>query len=103
MTATLGDVPKRREKPEPTAEQQVAEELVRWAREQGLSPTGPSTRPSGSPWPGRKTSWGCGPAPGGGREVLDGRLADIRNRGVRDVFFVVCDCEDDRAPFRVAA
>jgi putative transposase len=41
MTATLGDVPKRKEKPEPTAEQRVAEELVRRAREQGLSLTGP--------------------------------------------------------------
>jgi transposase-like protein len=40
MTATLGDVPKRREKPEPTGEQQVAEELVRRPREQGLSLTG---------------------------------------------------------------
>jgi putative transposase len=41
MTATLGDVPKRKEKPEPTAEQRVAEELVARAREQGLSLTGP--------------------------------------------------------------
>jgi putative transposase len=41
MTATLGDVPKKKEKPEPTAEQRVAEELVRRAREQGLSLTGP--------------------------------------------------------------
>jgi transposase-like protein len=41
MTATLGDVPKKKEKPEPTAEQRVAEDLVRRAREQGLSLTGP--------------------------------------------------------------
>ena len=41
MTATLGDVPKKKDKPEPTPEQQVAEELVRRAREQGLSLTGP--------------------------------------------------------------
>ena len=41
MSATLGDVPKRKEKPEPTAEQRVAEELVARAREQGLSLTGP--------------------------------------------------------------
>jgi hypothetical protein len=40
MTATLDDVTKKIE-PEPTAEQQAAEELVRRAREQGLSLTGP--------------------------------------------------------------
>jgi len=39
MTATLDDVTKR--KAEPTAEEKVAEELVRRAREQGLSLTGP--------------------------------------------------------------
>jgi len=39
MTATLDGVTKR--KAEPTAEQKVAEELVRQAREQGLSLTGP--------------------------------------------------------------
>jgi putative transposase len=43
MTATLDDVAtrKRKGKPEPTAEEKVAEELVRRAREQGLSLTGP--------------------------------------------------------------
>jgi putative transposase len=42
MTATLDGVTnKRKGKPEPTAEEQVAEELVRRAREQGLSLTGP--------------------------------------------------------------
>ncbi len=40
MTATLDGVPKKI-KPEPTAEQRAAEELVRQAREQGLSLTGP--------------------------------------------------------------
>ena len=40
MTATLDDVTKKI-KPEPTAEQVAAEELVRRAREQGLSLTGP--------------------------------------------------------------
>jgi putative transposase len=40
MTATLDDVTKKI-KPEPSAEQQAAEELVRQAREQGLSLTGP--------------------------------------------------------------
>src|SRR5215475_13921691 len=42
MTATLDGVTnKRKDKPEPATEQQVAEELVRRAREQGLSLTGP--------------------------------------------------------------
>jgi hypothetical protein len=41
MSATLDGEPKRKEEPEPTAEQRVAEELVRRAREQGLSRTGP--------------------------------------------------------------
>jgi putative transposase len=40
MTATLDGVTKKT-KPEPTAEQRAAEELVRLAREQGLSLTGP--------------------------------------------------------------
>jgi putative transposase len=39
MSATLGTMTKK--KPEPTAEQVAAEELVRRAREQGLSLTGP--------------------------------------------------------------
>jgi len=39
MTETLGPVTKK--KPEPTAEQLAAEELVRRAREQELSLTGP--------------------------------------------------------------
>jgi hypothetical protein len=30
-------------------------------------------------------------------------LPDMKNRGVRDVFFLVCDGEDGRAPFGVAA
>ena len=41
MTATLGDVTRKKDKPEPTAEQRAAEELVARAREQGLSLTGP--------------------------------------------------------------
>ena len=40
MTATLEDVTKK-SRPEPTAEEQAAEEMVRRAREQGLSLTGP--------------------------------------------------------------
>src|SRR5689334_6047200 len=41
MTATLGDVTARKNRPEPSAEEQAAAELVRLAREQGLSLTGP--------------------------------------------------------------
>jgi transposase-like protein len=41
MTATLDAVASKKPKPEPTAEQKAAEELVRRAREQGLSLTGP--------------------------------------------------------------
>jgi putative transposase len=41
MTATLDDVTTRKSKPEPSAEEQAAVELVRLAREQGLSLTGP--------------------------------------------------------------
>jgi putative transposase len=41
MTATLENVAKKKDRPEPSAEQQAAEELVRRAREQGLSLTGP--------------------------------------------------------------
>ena len=40
MNATLEDVTKKK-RTEPTAEQLAAEELVRQAREQGLSLTGP--------------------------------------------------------------
>ena len=41
MTATLDDVTARRSKPEPSAEALAAAELVRLAKEQGLSLTGP--------------------------------------------------------------
>src|SRR3954465_1125540 len=41
MTETLDDVTPRKKKPEPSAEQQAAAELVRLAKEQGLSLTGP--------------------------------------------------------------
>jgi transposase-like protein len=42
MTATLDAVAsKKKDKPEPTAEERAAQELVRQAREQGLSLTGP--------------------------------------------------------------
>jgi len=38
---TLSEVTPKKERPEPTAEQRAAEELVARAREQGLSLTGP--------------------------------------------------------------
>src|SRR5215469_872653 len=41
MTATLDDVTNRKRKPEPTAAEEVAAELVARAREQGVSLTGP--------------------------------------------------------------
>ncbi|MFC8617204.1 IS256 family transposase [Micromonospora purpureochromogenes] len=41
MTATLNDVPGRKKRPEPSAEAKAAAELVRAAKEQGLSLTGP--------------------------------------------------------------
>ncbi|MFC4587233.1 IS256 family transposase, partial [Sphaerisporangium corydalis] len=41
MTTTLDDVTARKNKPEPSAEAQAAAELVRLAKEQGLSLTGP--------------------------------------------------------------
>src|SRR5919112_3031164 len=41
MTTTLDDVTPRKKKPEPSAEAAAAAELVRLAREQGLSLTGP--------------------------------------------------------------
>ncbi len=42
MTTTLDDVTPRKKKPEPSAEEQAAAELVRLAKEQGLSLTGPN-------------------------------------------------------------
>jgi hypothetical protein len=52
MTATLDDVATRKNgKPEPTAEQKLAEELVARAREQGVSLTGPAHRPALDPPP----------------------------------------------------
>lgn len=41
MTATLNDVTPRKKRPAPSAEEQAAAELVRLAKEQGLSLTGP--------------------------------------------------------------
>ena len=41
MTATLDAVTRKKDKPEPSAEQQLAQELVARAREQSVSLTGP--------------------------------------------------------------
>jgi putative transposase len=41
MTATLDDVTKKKDKPDPTTAEKVAEELVARARERGVSLTGP--------------------------------------------------------------
>src|SRR6516225_5356441 len=55
MTATLDDVATRKKgKPEPTAEQKLAEELVARAREQGVSMTGHLGHDKHSP-PGNET------------------------------------------------
>ncbi len=48
MTATLDAVASKKSKAEPTAEQKAAEELVRRAREQGLSPPKPTNRTAGN-------------------------------------------------------
>ena len=41
MTATLDAVTRKKDRPEPTAEQKLAEELVARARAQGVALTGP--------------------------------------------------------------
>jgi putative transposase len=38
-----------------------------------------------------------------GARFWGGVLAELRNRGVRDVLIVCCDCEDDGVPFRAVA
>jgi putative transposase len=35
-----------------------------------------------------------------GAKFWAGVCAELRNRGIRDVLIVCCDCEDDQAPFR---
>ena len=46
----------------------------------------------GVTWTAARTSWACGPATGGeGARFWMSVLTDLKNRGVRDVFFVVCD------------
>src|ERR1700748_592191 len=58
----------------------------------GRAPTGASTRPSGSPLAGEKDVLGLWAGSGGeGAKFWMSVLTDLRNRGIRDVFFVVCD------------
>ena len=38
-----------------------------------------------------------------GAKFWAGVCAELRNRGVRDVLIVCCDCEDDQAPSRAVA
>jgi putative transposase len=38
-----------------------------------------------------------------GAKFWAGVCAELRNRGVRDVLVVCCDCEDDQAPSRAVA
>jgi putative transposase len=55
------------------------------------SPTGPSTPRSASASMGRRTSWACGPVRVEGAKFWMSVLTDLKNRGVGDVFFLVCD------------
>ena len=62
----------------------------------GRSVTGPSSRDligAGWIWTGTRTCWGCGPVTGDGESAKFwlAVLTDLKNREVRDVFFVVCD------------
>ena len=62
----------------------------------GRSATGRCMRRSGWTWPGTRTSWACGPATAtiGSSESAKfwyAVLTDLKARGVKDVFFVVCD------------
>ena len=53
MNTTLSDMPAKK-KPEPSAEETAAKELVRLAQEQGLSLTGPDGLVNSSPRDGRR-------------------------------------------------
>src|SRR6187551_376309 len=57
------------------------------------SPTGPSMPRSGSTWRAKRTSWGMWFGDGGGESAKFWMvvLTELRNRGVADVFFLVCD------------
>src|SRR5215472_1181535 len=125
MTATLEAVTRKKDRPEPSAEQKLAEELVARAREQGVALTGPEGllkqltktvlqtaldqemtehlghEKHGQPVAGNvrngtrpKTEdiLGLWAGTGGeGAKFWMSVLTDLKNRGVRDVFFVVCD------------
>jgi putative transposase len=59
---------------------------------EGQVVNGPSTRPSASPSTAVRTSLGLWAGSGGeGAKFWMSVLVDLKNRGVRDVFFVVCD------------
>jgi hypothetical protein len=97
VTATLDDVTSRKRKPEPSAEQLAAEELVARAREQGLSLTGPggllkqltvipgcgSLTRAGAHEPAAGPSGRRRPAVGSGRGRPAGRAWAVRPGGPR--------------------
>ena len=65
-----------------------------WSRSAtGRSATGRSTPRSGSTWTGTRTSSGMWAGDGGGESAKFWMavLTELKNRGVEDVFFVVCD------------
>src|SRR5665213_1241722 len=67
-----------------------------WSRSAtAKSPTARSTQRSASPWPVNATSSDYGPAPAVRVRSFGwfwmAVLTDLRNRGIKDVFFVVCD------------
>ena len=45
----------------------------------------------GRPGRGPGRPWACGPAPAGRRQVLDDVLTELKNHGMEDMFFLVCD------------
>jgi transposase-like protein len=57
------------------------------------SPTGRSTPRSGSIWPGHKDVLGLWAGTGGGESAKFWLhvLTELKNRGVTDLFFIVCD------------
>ena len=84
MTATLDDVTQRK-KPEPSAEELAATELVRLAKEQGLSLTGPDGLLMRTPKQGLRHGRVNSSASDsfGGRPALGGRPGQSSNGHVR--------------------
>jgi hypothetical protein len=74
MTATLDDVTKKKAKAGPSAQEQVAEELVRRVREQGLSLTG---RRGGARRAGQRGAFAGPPFAGERAEQFAGRADGI--------------------------